>query len=158
MGVNGMAKRAKASKRTSEAKRTKGILEVFKKFGTFRTLPELEKLPVELRRLNEKWQTLPRHVQQGILILARVRPVPSATPLAERRPQAAPGETPEWLLMALNILKDSKGFLSDREISRRVGINHSTLCRNEAYKNAKRTYLQPFATPGRRGLREETES
>ena len=135
------------------AKRAKGLIDVLKKFRSLRHLPELEKLPAELRRLNETWHTLPRHVQEGILVLARVRPIPSGKELASNR-RPTEGETPEWLLMALNILKDSSGYLSDREIARRVGVNHTTLCRNEVYKNAKRTYLQPFATSGRRGLRD----
>ncbi|HYG75233.1 MAG TPA: hypothetical protein VEK08_09550 [Planctomycetota bacterium] len=108
-------------------------------------------LSKDLQRLNEKWHTLPRHIQEVILMLARVRKIPRTRTKADTWPQK-PRETPEWLLTAITILKDSKGYITDREIAKRVGVSPSTLSRNEAYGKAKRTYLQPYQTIGRSGL------
>jgi hypothetical protein len=90
------------------------------------------------------------------LILTRVRPVPNGNSNATVW-HSKPGADPEWLAMALNILKDSSGYLTDREIAKRVGVSPSTLC-NQAYKNAKQTYLQPFLTRGRADCQETEES
>lgn len=147
------------AKKEKKAKKRKSLVDVFKNFAKFKSLPELDKLPVELRRLNEKWDMLPKHVQEAVLILTRVRPVPSANSNGHANVwHSKPGQDPEWLAMALNILKDSKGYLTDTEIAKRIGVHRSTLCRSETYRNAKQTYLQPFLTSGRRGVQEKEES
>lgn len=126
-------------------------------FGFPKGFPRLGELPKDLQRLNENWHTLPRRAQEAILILGRVRPISRAsTPASPRRPKR--GEMPEWLITALNILKDAKGYMPDSEIARRVGVNQSTLCRNETYVNAKRSYLQPYLTIGKSGLPHDTKS
>ena len=48
----------------------------------------------------------------------------------------------DWLPVALNIPKDSTGQLSDREISKRVGVANSTLFRNKTYMREKFAYFQ----------------
>ena len=99
-----MAKRKKRAKK-------KSLVDVVKEFGKFKSLTGLDKLPNELRRLNERWDSLPKHVQEAVLILTRVRPVPSAKSNAIAW-HAKKGSDPEWLAMALNILKDSRGFMT----------------------------------------------
>ena len=112
-------------------------------------------IPKDLQRLNENWRTLPRRIQEVILILGRVRPVPrSRIRVAQRH---KPGEMAEYLITALNILKESTRYLSDREIARRVGVSASTLSRNETYVKAKRAHMQPFLTIGKRGLRPDAK-
>jgi hypothetical protein len=99
----------------------KDFVELFKKLGKFKNLPQLDHLPKELQQLNENWHTLSRRDQEVILIVGRVRPLPPASAKARNRP-AKRGGIPEWLLTALNILKDSTRYLSDSEIARRVGV------------------------------------
>ena len=144
-----MAKKAKRGKRT---KRVKDFIGLFAKLD--RAYPELHGLPIELRRMIEKWHTVPLFIQNAVLDLCRVRRPSSAKGNVWRRKK---GEEPEWFPDVLQILKESRGYLTDTEIARRVGLNPSTLCRCEAYQNAKKTYLQPFLTPGRRGLRREPQ-
>jgi hypothetical protein len=87
------------------------------------------------------WTRLPPRVRDGILVLAGIRQVqPEEDRQARRR--ARPGETPAWLVTALNVLRDSKGYLSDREVAERTGVAASTLSRHEGYQRAKRTYLE----------------
>jgi hypothetical protein len=45
--------------------------------------------------------------------------------------------------VALNLLRDSNGYLPDREIARRLGVAHSTLCRQPMYKHARRVFIEP---------------
>ena len=132
--------------------KAKSFIELFKKLGKLNSVPQLERLPQNLQRLIENWDSLPQYVQDAILILGRVRRNSGDESKASIWLQKR-GETPEWLLSALTILKDSGRYLTDTEIAKRVGVNPSTLCRNESYKNAKRAYLQPYLTIGRRGLR-----
>ncbi|HYG76554.1 MAG TPA: hypothetical protein VEK08_16235 [Planctomycetota bacterium] len=152
---------AKAAK-VKTAKKAKSLAEIVKKFRGLNRSPLLEKLPKDLRRLIENWESLPHHVQDVILILGRVRKISRDKREGYCQTEAVAwrqkrGGDPQWLVSALTILKDSSGYLTDSEISRRVGVNRSTLCRNKAYRNAKRTYLQNFATAGRRGLRESSD-
>ena len=60
---------------------------------------------------------------------------------------------PDWLLTALNLLRDGNGYLSDREMAKRVGVAPSTLSRHPVYQRAKRTYLQPIRRVVRRAQR-----
>jgi hypothetical protein len=156
---------AKAKAKKKAKANLKGLLGILAKEGGFGVSRELggEKIPEDLRRLIKNWDSLPLHVQDGILILGRVRRISRVkkkgyvgTEAATQRQKK--GAPPEWLPMALNLLKDSTGYLTDREISLRIGVHPSTLCRNEAYISAKRTYLQPFATIGRRGLSQKSST
>ena len=110
----------------------------------------------DLQRLIENWHSLPHRTREAILILGHVRTVSRKGTKANTWPVKR-GETPEWLATAVNILKDSGRYLTDREIAEKVGVNPSTLCRNETYVNAKKTYLQPFLTIGRRGIRKNSK-
>ena len=80
-----------------------------------------------------------RRERDTILVLAGVIALPRDPHGSHRTPH---GATPDWLPVALNILKDSTGQLSDREISERIGVAHSTLVRNTAYMHAKHVYFQ----------------
>ena len=93
----------------------------------------------QLNELNKVWPKLSRRQRDIILLAAGLIAIPH-----KRRPlRPTPrGETPHWLALALNILKDSTGQLSDREIARRIGVSDSTLCRNETYRHAKHVYFQ----------------
>jgi hypothetical protein len=105
--------------------------------------------PSEIDRLVRVWPRLSPRVRAGILVLAGIREFPPAA--AERRPHAFTrrGETPAWLLPAMNLLKDTNGNLPDREIARRMGIAHSTLLRNQAYLRAREAFHRPQAEAGR---------
>ena len=151
-----------AKPKAKKKKNTKDLLDAFDDIRKLRRLPELDWLPKVLRSLFENWDSLPKLNQDLILILGRVNRITHAAK-GKVRVEATGrrhkrGAEPEWLVMALTILKDSKGYLSDSEIARRVGVHRSTLCRNETYRNARRTYMQPFATIGRRGVYEKSES
>ena len=93
----------------------------------------------QLNELNKVWPKLSRRQRDIILLAAGLIAIPH-----KRRPlrPTARGETPHWLALALNILKDSTGQLSDREIAERIGVAHSTLVRNTAYMHAKHVYFQ----------------
>lgn len=91
----------------------------------------------ELQQLNAVWGKLRRRTREGILVLAGVRHLPRKKILATWKKKR--GETPDWLVSALNLLKDSQGYMTDREIARRLGIANSTLVRSPAYKHARRT-------------------
>ena len=97
----------------------------------------------ELQRLFIAWRKLPEKTKAVILVLAGVRETPGPGPKTVYRP-AQKGATPEWVAVALNLLKDSEGCMSDREIARRVGVSHTILGRQPVYQRAKRTYLQPI--------------
>jgi hypothetical protein len=96
----------------------------------------------ELERLFIAWPKLPEKSKAAILVLAGVRDVPGPGPRTTYR-RVLKGETPDWLAVALNLLKDSKGYMSDREIARRVGVSHTLLCRHPDYQRAKRVFVQP---------------
>ena len=93
----------------------------------------------QVRKLLNVWPKLSRRERDGILVLAGVITLPRDPHGSHRTPR---GATPEWLPVALNLLKDSTGQLSDREISKRLCISHSTLVRNEIYRNARDVFLQ----------------
>src|SRR5437762_8442343 len=150
-----------AKKKRNAKKKRKSLVAVLKTYRKFRSLPELDRVPKELRRLNENWESLPQLSKDLILIIGRVRKISHASVNGKVRLEETAwlkkrGKNPQWLSMALNILKDSKGYLSDREIARRVGVSHSTLCRNEIYRNARKTYVQPTGADAALGL-EKTE-
>lgn len=110
----------------------------------------------DLQRLNENFPRLPRRVQEVIFILGRVRPVPRSSIRVAQRQKL--GETADYLVHALKIVRESTRYLSDSEVARLVGVSPSTLSRNETYQKAKRTYLQPYLTIGKSGLPREPES
>ena len=95
----------------------------------------------EVERLFIAWPKLPKLTKAAILVLAGVRDAPGPGPRTTYR-RVIKGETPEWMAVALNLLKDSKGYMSDREIARRVGVSHTLLVRHPGYRRAKRTYVQ----------------
>ncbi|HYG76383.1 MAG TPA: HTH domain-containing protein [Planctomycetota bacterium] len=108
-------------------------------------------VPEELERVIEAWEKLTPRVRDAILVLAGVvKVVPYGTLPHSKR--TVRGETPSWLLNALTMLKDSKGYLSDREIAKRLGVSSSTLSRNSEYRHARKTYLQPIKTVVRKGI------
>src|SRR4051812_27833416 len=94
----------------------------------------------ELELLSEVWPRLSPQMRAGILVTAGVLPVPEQNTERRQFPPTKKGETPAWLLPAMNILKDSNGRLSDREIARRLGISSSTMTRNETYLRAREAY------------------
>ncbi|MCY3022472.1 MAG: hypothetical protein NTW87_26120 [Planctomycetota bacterium] len=96
----------------------------------------------ELERLFIAWPKLPERTRAAILVLAGVREVPGPGRRSTYR-RVLKGATPEWMAVALNLLKDSKGYMSDREIAKRVGVSHTTLCRQPLYQWARRIYVQP---------------
>jgi hypothetical protein len=102
---------------------------------------EYESAGRELERLFIAWPKLPEKTKGAILVLAGVREVPGPGRRTVYR-RVLKGQTPDWLAVALNLLKDSKGHISDREIAKRVGVATSTLTRNAVYRRAKRTYAQ----------------
>jgi len=104
--------------------------------------------PSEIDRLVRVWPRLSPRVRAAILVLAGIREFP---PADKRRPHVVTrrGETPAWLLPAMNLLKDTNGNLPDREIARRMGIAHSTLLRNQAYLRAREAFHRPHAEAGR---------
>lgn len=95
----------------------------------------------DLERLIAVWPELPRRTREGILMLAGLRKLPNVKNLASSWRRSR-GDTPDWMVSALNLLKDSKGYMTDREIARRLGVANSTLVRSPAYQHARKTYLQ----------------
>ena len=105
----------------------------------------------ELERLFIAWPKLPEKTKGAILVLAGVRETPGPGPRTLRRVKK--GETPDWLVTALNLLKDSRGYVPDREIARRLRVAPSTLSRHAGYQEAKRVYLQELRRVVRRSGR-----
>jgi len=99
------------------------------------------RLREDLEQLVRKWEFLPRRTRESILMVAGLRKLPNVKNLASNWLRAR-GSTPDWLVNALTLLKDSKGYMPDREISRRLGVANSTLVRSRAYQHARKTYLQ----------------
>lgn len=62
----------------------------------------------------------------------------------KKRRRSPRGETPTWFADALLHLKDG---LSDREISRRIGVAPSTMCGCTAWQKAKQTYAPADMRP-----------
>jgi hypothetical protein len=102
---------------------------------------EYESAGRELEWLFIAWPKVPDRTKAAILVLAGVREVPGPGRRTVYR-RVRKGETPDWLPLVLNLLKDSQGYMSDREIARRAGVSHTTLCRHPVYKWAKRVYAQ----------------
>ena len=102
---------------------------------------EYENAGRELERLFIAWPKVPDRTKAAILVLAGVREVPGPGRRTVYR-RVLNGETPEWLPLVLNLLKVSKGYMSDREIARRAGMSHTLLCRHPVYRWAKRVYTQ----------------
>ena len=96
----------------------------------------------ELERLFIAWPKLSETTKAAILVLAGVRDAPGPGRRTTYR-RVQKGETPEWVAVALNLLKDSKGYMSDRKIANRVGVSHTLLGRHPVYQRAKRVYVQP---------------
>ena len=104
----------------------------------------------ELEQLKRVWSRLTPRWRAAILVLAGIRKAPEAKPERRQFERTAKGETPAWLLPALNLLKDTGGNLPDREIARRMGISHALLSRNQTYQNAKKAYFVPQSEAGRK--------
>src|SRR4051812_44402698 len=92
----------------------------------------------EFEQLRRVWPSLSPRWRAAILVLAGIRKAPEPTPERRQYSRTAKGDTPAWLLPALNLLKDTGGNLPDREIARRMGISHTLLSRNQTYQNAKK--------------------
>lgn len=105
----------------------------------------------ELMQLVEGWEKLPVRIRGTILVLAGIRDSVDRRGVVKRE-RTKKGETPGWLVLALNILRDSGRYLSDREIARRVGVSQSQLSRSRRYQHARETYLQPVRKVVRRGI------
>jgi hypothetical protein len=97
---------------------------------------------LELNQFLKAWPKMARRTQEAILVLAGVMKARHAERSWDVPPRTKPGEVPNWYLLALNLLKDSDGYCSDREIARRLGISNSTLVRHPGYQHARATYLQ----------------
>lgn len=106
----------------------------------------------ELQRLFANWGKLSERAKSAILILAEVRPPAGPGPF-RKIVKPRKGESPGWLIIALNILRDSSGQLSDREIAERLAVSHSTLSRSPEYQRAKQAYFQEVRRVVRRGPR-----
>jgi hypothetical protein len=107
--------------------------------GIFRHLARYQRRAQELEALTKVWETLSPRARAVILITAGVCDAPHLyAPKADHR-RAKKGELPPWLMPAMNLLKDSDGQLSDRDIAQRIGVSHSTLIRNETYMRARQT-------------------
>ena len=109
--------------------------------GIFQLIPSYQRRQKEVEALAKVWPRLAARKRAIILITAGVWETPNPYERAAHR-QAKKGETPAWLIPALNLLRDSGGQLSDREIARRVGVSHSTLVRNKTYMRARES--MPF--------------
>jgi hypothetical protein len=96
----------------------------------------------ELERLFIAWPKLNEVTKAAILVLAGVRQPPGPGRKSTYR-RVRKGDTPEWMAVALNLLKDSNGYLPDREIARRLGVSHTLLVRHPMYKHARRVFLEP---------------
>ncbi|HEY3322179.1 MAG TPA: hypothetical protein VGP72_17075 [Planctomycetota bacterium] len=108
-------------------------------------------MDTELARLNEVWEKLPKRVRAAVLVLAGVREAPAGEARRERHKRARKGEPPDWLALALNLLRDGGVYMTNREIARRVGVSHALLTRNEVFRRARRTYFEPVRKVVRRG-------
>jgi hypothetical protein len=95
----------------------------------------------ELQRLFANWGKLSPRVKSAILVLAEVRP-PTGPGQFRKIVRPKRGESPAWLITALNLLKDSTGRMSDRKIAQRLNVSHTTLSRCPEYQHAKKTYFQ----------------
>jgi hypothetical protein len=94
----------------------------------------------ELDALAKVWDRLSARKRAIVMITAGVWDAPNPYGPKPRQQRPKKGETPAHLLPALNLLKESAGQLSDREIARRVGVANSTLVRNETYMRARQSY------------------
>ena len=105
----------------------------------FRHLAGYQRREKELEELSKVWEGLSPWTRAVILITAGVWKAPNPYAVKLRFQRAKKGETPVWLLPAMNLLRDTGGQMPDREIARRVGVSHSTLTRNETYMRARQT-------------------
>jgi hypothetical protein len=96
-----------------------------------------------LQALVYKWKQLPRKTKDAILILSGVVKLPRKD---RWRTYGKRGEGEQWLLPALNLLKDGEGRMPDRAIAEQIGISPSTLSRSAAYQRAKKAYLHERRT------------
>lgn len=108
----------------------------------FRHVASYQRREKELEALAKVWERLSPRVRAIILITAGVWKAPNPYELTPRNQRTKKGEMPPWLLPAMNLLKDSGGQLSDREVARRVGVAHSSLVRNETYMRARQSSLK----------------
>lgn len=58
----------------------------------------------------------------------------------KRGPKSKPGQTPQWFPLALTILNDSNGGISDAEIARRCGVSPSLLSKRPEWKQARQLF------------------
>jgi hypothetical protein len=105
--------------------------------GIFPRLPRYQQREKELEALAKVWERITPRARAIILITAGVWDAPRPYARKTRSKRTRKGETPPWLLPAINLLRDTGGQLSDREIARRIGVAHSSLVRNETYLRAR---------------------
>ena len=110
--------------------------------GIFNQLASYQRRGKELEALAKVWEKITPRARAIILITAGVWDAPSPYATKPRHRRAKKGEMPPWLLPALNLLKDSDGQISDREIAQRIGVANSTLIRNQTYMRARQTNRQ----------------
>jgi hypothetical protein len=106
----------------------------------FRYLASYQRREKELEAVAKVWERLSARERAIILVTAGVWDAPNPYGPKSQPRRSKKGETPAYLLPAMNLLKESDGQLTDREIARRVGVANSTLVRNETYMRARQAY------------------
>lgn len=114
--------------------------------STFKTVPHCArgggvKLDLEFEELERRWDKLTPRERAAILVIAGIWDGIATTYTWTKGKRARKKESPVWLATALNILRDGGMAISNREIARRVGVSHSTLMRNETFRNARKTFV-----------------
>jgi hypothetical protein len=58
----------------------------------------------------------------------------------QQRKRSKRSDTPQWLMNAFLLLKESDGVKSDRCIAKEVGVSHTTLLRRDEWKRARQEF------------------
>ena len=110
------------------------------KKGIFGFIASYQRREKELEAVKKVWDRVSARKRAIVLIELGVWDAPNPYAPKPRQQRSKKGETPSFLLPAMNLLKESDGQLSDRQIADRVGVANSTLVRNETYMRARQAY------------------